>query len=74
MNTTLTGTRKPTADEIKRGAEVIFIRHDEDGKEYIILGAKCHESWEQWNVPTEILSDNVEDIEAWRRRNSAFAE
>jgi hypothetical protein len=68
MKTFLTGLRKPTAQEKERGAEVVFIRHDSDGKEFVILGSTCHESWEQWNQPTEILAENVDDIQEWRNR------
>lgn len=47
-------------------ADVIFIRQDEEGREYKIHGCKCYESWEQWGQPTEILGDNVDTIEKWR--------
>jgi len=63
--TTLLGIRKPTADEEKRGAEVVFIREGRTTT-YEILACKCYESWEQWNAPTEVLGDNVNDIEQWR--------
>jgi hypothetical protein len=68
MKTNLTGLRKPTAQEKERGAEIVFIRHDSDGKEFVILGAVSRESWEEWIVQTEILFENVEDIQEWRNR------
>ena len=66
----LLGTRKPTKKEAKAGAEIVFIREDKHGSisdTVEIMGATCHESWEQWGAPTDYLSDNVDDIEAWRR-------
>ena len=61
----LLGTRRPTLDERKRGAEIVFIRELND-VQYDILGCVLYESWEQWNAPTKILGDNVDDIQNWR--------
>jgi hypothetical protein len=69
MTTTLAGLRKPTPKERKdRGAEIVFNREDEQGREYTIYAAKCYESWEQWGASTEVLSDNVPAVERWRHR------
>jgi hypothetical protein len=69
VNTTLTGIRKPTPKERRKGAEVVFIREDTNSREHVIYAATCHESWEQWGAITEILSDNVPTVEAWRKGN-----
>jgi len=65
--TSLDVIRKPTPAESKRGADVVFERSDSDGRKHTILACECYESWEQWGVPSEILSDNVGDVGAWRR-------
>lgn len=62
----LTDTRKPTPKEKKDGAEIVFER-EKDGKEYTILAAKSYESWEQWGAPKDILADNVNTVEKWRK-------
>lgn len=65
--THLVAVVKPTRLEKKRGAEVIFVREDRLGYTYRILACKCYESWEQWGaVSTDVLSDNVSTVEAWR--------
>lgn len=64
--TKLDAIRKPTAAEKKRGADVVFERSDRDGREHTILACRCYESWEQWGVASEILSDNVDSVERWR--------
>ena len=68
MKTTeLIEIRKPTKEERENNdAEIIFIRKDRFENEHIIYGCTCYESWQQWGVSKEILSDNVDDIEAWR--------
>ena len=66
-NTHLIEIREPNPDEEKKGAEIVFIRGDKNDNEHTIYGCKCHESWEQWGTIPEILGDNVEDIERWRR-------
>lgn len=66
MNTELIGVRKPTQAERDKGAEIVFIREDENGNEHIIYGCKCYESWEQWGETKEILGHNVDAIERWR--------
>lgn len=67
-HTILLGWRKATKAEKKsKGADVVFTREDEDGKEYTIYGCKCYESWEQWGQPGYILSENVDAIEEWRQ-------
>jgi hypothetical protein len=68
--TKLTEVRNPTPQEKKRGAEVVFIRTDESNREHIILGCVCCESWEQWGVSSDILGDNVDQIEQWRKKQS----
>jgi hypothetical protein len=64
--TSLVATREPTAEEARRGAEIVFEREDEDGRQYTILASRCYESWEQWGEIAEVLSDNVPDVERWR--------
>ena len=68
MKTKFLGKRKPTQSEAKRGAEIVFIREDEQGNEIYILASKCYESWEQWGSTVEVLSDNVFQVEKWRNR------
>jgi hypothetical protein len=59
-------TVKPTTEEKKNGAEVVFI-YMYMNKKTRVFGAKCHESWEQWGAPTEVLWCNTGLIEEWRR-------
>lgn len=61
------GSRKPTQDEKKKGAEVVFM-YEQSGQTINVLGAKCHESWEQWGAIPEVLSLNVDRIEKWRMK------
>ena len=68
MTTKLIEIRQPTKEEKENGAEVVFVRKDESNKEHTIYGCKCYESWEQWGSSKEILGDNVDDIEKWRRK------
>ncbi len=56
-------------EEVNRGAEIVFIRENQNKTEFEIYGAKCYESWEQWGSSKEVLGDNVEDIEQWRNGN-----
>lgn len=65
--TRLTQIREATTAEQKdHGAEVVFTR--KEGKcEFTIFGCQCYESWEQWGAPKDVLGDNVDDIEKWRR-------
>jgi hypothetical protein len=65
--TTLEAVRKPTSAEARRGAEVVFERVDRDGHEHTILACKCYESWEQWGAIREVLCDNIDAVERWRR-------
>ncbi len=66
--TRLTGMREATDSERKEhGAEVVFTRKG-NGETYTIYGCCCYESWEQWGAPREVLGDNVDTIEAWRRK------
>ncbi len=68
MLTSFIGTSEPTEQQAANGAEIVFIRRNNStGKLIEIMGATCHESWEQWGQPREILSENVEDIENWRK-------
>tara|TARA_R100000482_G_scaffold123643_2_gene74115 strand:- start:843 stop:1082 length:240 start_codon:yes stop_codon:yes gene_type:complete len=62
--TELIEIRKATSKEREQNnAETVFIRKDRSGNEYTIYSCKVYDSWEQWGVPKEILSDNVDDIE-----------
>lgn len=47
--------------------EIQFLRQGEDGRQYDIRAATCYESWQQWGADKEILGENVEIVEAWRR-------
>lgn len=58
--------RAPNPAEKRRGADIVFERTDTRGTRYVILACRCYESWEQWGAPTEILGDNVDDVEFWR--------
>jgi len=65
--TRLTQIREATAAEKKdHGAEVVFTRK-EGVCEFTIFGCQSYESWEQWGAPKDVLGDNVDDIEKWRR-------
>jgi glutamate racemase len=66
MRTKLIEIRKPSKEEKEKSAEIVFVRLDRQGNEHTILGCTCYESWEQWGVTSDILGDNVEDIEQWR--------
>ena len=69
MRTKLIEERKPTTKERKEnGAERVFIREDENGRQYTIYACRCYESWEQWGTSTRILGDNVNDVENWRNK------
>lgn len=66
--TILTQVREATLQEQKNeAAEVVFTRMDNRGPKYTIYGCQSYESWMQWGAPTEVLSDNVDDIEKWRK-------
>lgn len=65
--TKLVAVRQPNARERKSGAEVVFEREDEDGRKAVILASRCYESWQQWGAITEVLADNVDAVERWRR-------
>lgn len=68
VDTVLIGIRKPTEIEQKGGAEVVFIRQDcRKDLIYNISACVLYESWEQWGQSTDILCDNVVDVEAWRQ-------
>lgn len=68
MATKLIDRREPTEDERKRGAEVVFVRYDPNYKsKHTILATRVYESWEQWGATREVLGDNVDDVDAWRR-------
>lgn len=67
--TTLVAVRKPTADEERRGAEIVFERLEErDSRKatHVILACTVYESWEQWGAIRDVLCDNVPAVEAWR--------
>jgi hypothetical protein len=61
------GTRKPTADEKSKSAEIVFIYEDTNGNEITIKACKVYESWEQWGAPLKVLSENVKRVETWRK-------
>jgi hypothetical protein len=69
--TRLDEVRKPTSREKKEhGGEVVFIRKDDQRKVvYKIFASKCYEGWEQWGADRDILGDNVDDVERWRRES-----
>lgn len=69
MKTILVAVRRPDEAEAKCGAEIIFERRD-SLRSHTILAAKCYESWEQWGAYSEVLSENVRAVEAWRRRRA----
>lgn len=70
MKTKFLGLRKPTAAEKKKGAEVVFLREKQNGQEIKIFASKCYESWEQWGSESEILSENVPQVEKWRNKQN----
>ena len=71
--TELQAVRTPTSAESKRGADVVFERTDVDGRAHVILACRCHESWEQWGAIHDVLCDNVDAVERWRKHGlSAF--
>ena len=76
VSTTLVKRRLPTLEEKKRGADVVFIRRDKEGRKYEILAYFHREygSWFQWGVDTKVLGDNVRDIDRWAdRKREKFA-
>ena len=68
MGTKFLGLRKPTKEEQKKGAEVVFLREDKTGNVIPVYGCKCYESFEQWGAPLEVLQDNCKNIEHWRKQ------
>lgn len=62
------GRRKATKDEKENGTDVVFMREDEHGNILEIHACKCYESWMQWGQDRDVLSDNVKNVEQWRRR------
>lgn len=68
MKTKFLGNRKPTKEEQKKGAEVVFLREDKNGNIIDVYGSKCYESFQQWGAPLEVLQDNCKNIEDWRRK------
>lgn len=68
--TRLVQVREATMYEQKNEmAEVVFVRVANGGKQctHTIYGCQCFGSWLQWGAPENVLGDNVDDIEAWRR-------
>lgn len=66
MTTKLIETERldyPARDDCK----VKFTREDDKEKRYTIHACTCYESWQQWGAPKEVLGDNVDDVEEWRR-------
>lgn len=68
MQTKYLGLRKPTREEKSKGAEVVFLREDQNGNIVTVYGSKCYESFEQWGAPLEVLQDNCKNIESWRSK------
>lgn len=64
--TKLIAVLEPSESQRTKGAEVVFLRRDDDGNLFEILACTCHESWEQWGQTTDVLADNVGDVTAWR--------
>jgi hypothetical protein len=75
--TQLVQVRVPNRNEIKGGAEVVFIRLDREPGivlkghrgTHTIYAAKCFESFEQWGAPYSVLADNLTAAYNWRRHN-----
>ena len=65
--TTLLYSRGASPKEKEKGAEIVFVRGDENDNEHTIYGRALYGSWEQWGTIPSILGDNVEDIERWKR-------
>lgn len=68
MKTSFKGLRKPTREEKSKGAEIVFLHEDQAGNIITVYGCKVYESWEQWGAPLQVLQDNTENIEAWRKQ------
>ena len=68
MKTKFLGLRKPTKEEKSKGTEIVFLREDKAGNVIPVYGCKVYESWEQWGAPFEVLQDNTQDIETWRKQ------
>lgn len=64
--TKLIAVLEPSESQRTKGAEVVFLRRDDIGNLLEILACTCHESWEQWGQTTDVLADNVDDVELWR--------
>lgn len=54
---------RPTDDN----GEIGFKRVDERGDVHDIRASVCYESWQQWGADEQILGDNCDAVEAWRR-------
>lgn len=70
MNTKLIDIGGPRRDELVSnggGIDAVFVREDERGRQYKIYAAICYESWMQWGEAQEILADNIDAVETWRR-------
>ena len=67
--TKLVDVREPSDEEkqgLGEGADVVFVREDDSGRQYVIYGMVLYESYQQWGEGKEILGDNVDDIQEWR--------
>jgi hypothetical protein len=62
----LLAIRRPTRAEVRRGAEIVFVRRCRGVRE-TILAATCYDSWQQCNASRLALGDNSALIERWRR-------
>lgn len=67
MKTKLILINKPNKALRSEGVDVVFKRIDRFDNVYTIYGCECYESWQQWGASKDVLSDNVDDIEAWRK-------
>lgn len=56
--------------ERQQGAEVVFIRQTDDGKEYVIFVARNGNGFRQWNAPDEVLEQNELSARRWREQQS----
>ncbi|UTC29811.1 hypothetical protein BAJUN_01810 [Bajunvirus bajun] len=68
MTTKLIEVRGPTAEEAAAlGGDVVFVRRDRAGVETKIHASVSHESWSQWGADRDLLGENQEAVESWRR-------
>lgn len=66
LKTTFLGVRKPKRIEKEdQGADLVFLREDQNGNEILIYVATPtgESSWFQWGQTDEILFENVSDVD-----------